>query len=144
MACKAIHILTALVLLTSCDPYHSLVVENRSAEDKHLQVALPRKAYFEPPDSVRLFKIATQSHHAYELMERIAVQDRDTAMNHYSFVLPSGRQALLEGGFGIRPITEWIIINGTDTVKVQERKGKVQKAKPKVLMGGTYRLVIDQ
>jgi hypothetical protein len=61
MPSKAILILTALILLTSCDPYHSLVVENRSEEDKYLQVVLPRKEYFTPPDSVRLFKTTTQS-----------------------------------------------------------------------------------
>jgi hypothetical protein len=93
---------------------------------------------------MRLFKTTTQSQYAYDLMERIAVQDRDTARNHYSFVLPSGRQALLEGRFGIRPATERIIINRADTVKVHERRGRVHRAKPKVLMGGTYKLVIDR
>jgi hypothetical protein len=88
---RMIVILSVLILLTSCDPYHSLVVENRSAENKHIRVFLPGKAYFAPPDSVRLFKINTQSMHAYELLERIAVQDKDTSTNHYSFVLPSGR-----------------------------------------------------
>lgn len=144
MSTKAIVILTVVILLTSCDPYHSLVVENRSAANKHIQVVLPRKEYFTPPDSVRLAKTTTQSQHGYELLERIAVQDRDAAINRYSFVLPSGRRALLEGGFGIRPITELIIINRADTVKVNERRGRVHKVKPKVLMGGTYKLVINQ
>lgn len=136
-------LLFQLVLLASCDPFHSLVVENKSAERRHLEVFLPKDGFYAPPDSVRLFKANPQEKQVFTLEPNTAVQNRDTAQNRYALVLPPGHRVLLEGGFGYRPYTERIVIDRTDTVVVNNKKSRVYKEKPRPLWGGQYKLDID-
>ena len=126
----------------SCDPFHSLVVSNASKEDKRIQIVLPPEAYnaFPLRDSLLFESQDKKDNIPTKTVKRPVNQDSLT--KSYSFVLPSNQNAILESGFGARPIlNQKIIIDNTDTIIVKPKAKRVKK-KPKLSLGGEYKVTI--
>jgi hypothetical protein len=122
-----------LSTITSCDPAHSLTVVNATSEEKYLEVVGIHR------NSISLSKVTHDER--VKQVDTVAVKSNDFERIRFTFLLPPKHKALLEFGFGSRPATNEIIINGTDTVVVNKSAGRVKK-KPYHPIGGDYVLTL--
>jgi hypothetical protein len=130
-----------ILTLTACDPFHSLVVSNDSKQDKSIQIVMPDEVYnsFGLRDSLLFESNEKKGNVQTKTVKRPVTKDSLT--KSYSFVLPSQQNAIIEFGLGARPIKQKIIIDNTDTVIVKPNSKRIKK-KPKLALGGEYKLTI--
>lgn len=128
--------------LISCDPAHSLIVSNTSSQDKMIQVFFPNetKNIFGLTDSIRFVNNYQLEGQPNASIAKTTLLDSLT--RSYSFILPLGQDVILERGWGSAPLpNQKIIIDNTDTVVVSKKSSRITK-RPKLTLGGDYRLTI--
>jgi hypothetical protein len=132
-AMKAIFFATMILALPSCDPVHTLAVNNASNKERQIEVIGILR------DSIPVQQLETDGKLGKARMT--AIESKDERNFSFTFALPPEKQANLEFGFGTKPATNLIIIDATDTVYVKKSAGRVKK-KPFCAIGGNYVLTI--
>jgi hypothetical protein len=130
---KTIFFVTMFISLTSCDPVHTLAVYNTSGRERQIEVIGILR------DSIPVQQLDADG--KLEKARMTAVGSKDERKSGFMFTLPPAQQANLEFGFGTKPLTDRIIIDRTDTVRVKRSLGRVKK-KPFYAIGGNYVLTI--
>ncbi|WP_207533250.1 hypothetical protein [Desertivirga arenae] len=128
-----IFLVAILFCLTACDPVHSFAVYNASAKERKLQVIGISK------DSILIQEQTSKGNFGKSTM--IAVDFKTEEKPSFEFILPPNKQAHLEFGFGIKPVTKLIIVDQSDTIRVKQRIGRLKK-KPFYRIGGNFRLTL--
>ena len=120
-----------LCACASCDPFHSLVIDNKTRDQKHIEVVEMKIINVSGiRDSIRIYRDALKDEFQFSAMTSVK---KNVEKNSYSFYLDSGMQVTAEMGFGSRPIARKIIVNATDTFTVN---GKMKKSR--LTIGGNY------
>jgi hypothetical protein len=115
---KLIVLLIFVVLLTSCDPGFSVVMQNNSGVPKNIEVLPANKRKLDYVDSMDILDSS--------LRVKIPVVINRNKLS-YSFMLEQGKKAILQQGIGGPDLDEIIVINKTDTILLKKDKRVIIK-----------------
>ena len=126
------------IIFSTCDPGHSLIVSNISKTNHRILVIYPLKKYW-LRDSIYIsrnkFYLGKKDFYYYSITQK------DTSARSYSFLLPPGLDAMLEGGIGsTKPIqNQKIIIDNIDTILVINKTKRIKRH----IWGNVYKLTLN-
>jgi len=109
------------LILTSCDPGFAVVLNNNSNKERNVTVSRVSKHELLEKDSIAISDTSQLDVLATRNRQKILVA-KDTLHNSYSFVLGSGKRALLDRDIGGPDIRQKIIIDQHDTIALRRDK----------------------
>lgn len=112
--------------LASCDAGFSVIISNKSYNDRQIKIVEMNKYGLQFIDSM----LVSDTSDRYFSSNKIESRTKDTSNNSYSFVLEKGKQALLQSGIGSPDSTQQVIIDYNDTILLKKDKRCVIKRKP--------------
>ena len=127
MRIKTLEWLLVLMLLSSCDPWACVVINNSSQHDKRVTVVRP-PGYVMRNDSLII----------YGNQSGTTVIRKDTVTKTNSFILKPGCNAQVESHMGVPGYQIVYIIDDKDTISVYGRKKSGFRKRPKLLLGCTW------
>lgn len=131
------------VIFQACDPGFYVMVSNKSATEKNIQVIYPKSTSHKPTDSLNAY--SNTAKHRYTTAFKVPMFSNDTVACTYVFNLPAGTDAQI-GGTGLGVIGPYldqtIIINKKDTVAITRNNEQLTKKHTLLLTGQEWTYTI--